>query len=766
LKKAREIKIRIPGRCNMIKFIKLFIIVLFLSGFIYIYRTEAATINAASPSYSDVSSAVSSATYGDTVVVPDGTATWNTSLTISKGITLQGAGIDNTVINNGRIIYSPDSYSRSNNIPVRITGFTIDADWNGPNIQLSGPLGDQSLIENNRIDHNKLIDGTMAGVYWGWNGRFWGLVDNNQFIDCHTTVRTYDNYWYGWDMNPMNLGSGEGIVIEDNTMTWTGARPLQNLLSSGHGMRYTFRFNTLTNIPRTSWIEGLDHHGNIGDVVNYGSCSNCSTGNYYSCCTRNRATRYSEIYGNYFTLAAGSGNTFRVFGMHGSTSLMYENDVTPNGASVIIGIGNSSASGDEVEDTYMWKNTTNGSNEIVPSGTGESGPQPVQNVDYWKYNAGFNGTSGVGVGTLAQMQTITTCTGGVGFWVTDQGNWNTKTPEPDGVLYRCGSSNNWELYYTPCTYPHPLRGDAVPDTTPPSDITSVNDGTGGDVDFTYSTTELSANWTQSTDDESGISKYWYAIGDTPGSTGVVEWTSTSNGTVTSVTRSSLLLTVGVTYYFTVKAENWVSLQSNPKSSDGQAVIEGTDDTPPVISDVNAVNIVETGATITWNTDEPATSQVEYGLSLSYGDVSAEDSNLVTSHSVELTNLTAGTQYHYAVISRDAMGNESISLDKTFTTLSETEEPKEEIDAKAYPNPYSFSKGNSMRFSVDSTTGGEVKIYTISGKLVKKLLIASGESEVNWDVLNEEGNNIKAGLYLYTITDGEGNKKTGKLAISH
>jgi flagellar hook assembly protein FlgD len=112
-----------------------------------------------------------------------------------------------------------------------------------------------------------------------------------------------------------------------------------------------------------------------------------------------------------------------------------------------------------------------------------------------------------------------------------------------------------------------------------------------------------------------------------------------------------------------------------------------------------------------------------------------------------------------------VGNESSSLDKTFTTLSETEDAKEEIDAKAYPNPCSSSKGNSMKFSVDSTTGGEVRIYTISGKLVKELLIGAGESEVNWDVLNEEGNNIKSGLYIYSITDGDGNKKTGKLAIT-
>jgi len=27
-----------------------------------------------------------------------------------------------------------------------------------------------------------------------------------------------------------------------------------------------------------------------------------------------------------------------------------------------------------------------------------------------------------------------------------------------GTLYKCTSTNKWEPYYTPYTYPHPLRG--------------------------------------------------------------------------------------------------------------------------------------------------------------------------------------------------------------------------------------------------------------------------------------------------------------------
>lgn len=61
-------------------------------------HVKAAVINARSVSLVDVSSAIDSAHEGDTVVVPQGTASWTSMLTIAKGITLQGAGKDETVI--------------------------------------------------------------------------------------------------------------------------------------------------------------------------------------------------------------------------------------------------------------------------------------------------------------------------------------------------------------------------------------------------------------------------------------------------------------------------------------------------------------------------------------------------------------------------------------------------------------------------------------------------------------------------------------------
>src|SRR5207253_1534531 len=80
----------------------------------------ASTVNAASCSRSDVGSAISKATYGDTVVVPAGTCQWTAVLSITKGIIFAGAGASQTVIQSGGIgsfmlNYTPDSTSVSTN---------------------------------------------------------------------------------------------------------------------------------------------------------------------------------------------------------------------------------------------------------------------------------------------------------------------------------------------------------------------------------------------------------------------------------------------------------------------------------------------------------------------------------------------------------------------------------------------------------------------------------------------------------------------------
>lgn len=125
-------------------------------------------------------------------------------------------------------------------------------------------------------------------------------------------------------------------------------------------------------------------------------------------------------------------------------------------------------------------------------------------------------------------------------------------------------------------------------------------------------------------------------------------------------------TVGVgTYLYRVEATNTLGC-----TNDGGVSRSGTEATndgaAPVISfGPNAAPAV-TSAVITWTTDEPSDSRVEYGLDASYGS-SATDSNLVTSHSVTLTSLTADTAYHFRAGSSDACNGPTWWTDLTFAT---------------------------------------------------------------------------------------------------
>ncbi|MBU0952948.1 MAG: fibronectin type III domain-containing protein [Nanoarchaeota archaeon] len=94
-----------------------------------------------------------------------------------------------------------------------------------------------------------------------------------------------------------------------------------------------------------------------------------------------------------------------------------------------------------------------------------------------------------------------------------------------------------------------------------------------------------------------------------------------------------------------------------------------DANPPIISNVKATPTSGSKATITWTTNEPADTQVFYGLTTAYGSQSPYAPTLVTSHSVSLTGLQPNTLYHFKVRSADGDGNPTESSDRTFTTLS-------------------------------------------------------------------------------------------------
>ncbi len=101
--------------------------------------------------------------------------------------------------------------------------------------------------------------------------------------------------------------------------------------------------------------------------------------------------------------------------------------------------------------------------------------------------------------------------------------------------------------------------------------------------------------------------------------------------------------------------------------DGSTATTTTDTIAPTISGVSSTNVTTTGVTVTWTTNEAATTQVEYGTTASYGSTTSLDSTKVTNHSAAISGLSNGTTYHFRVISKDAAGNTATSGDMTFTT---------------------------------------------------------------------------------------------------
>ncbi|MDD5342579.1 MAG: fibronectin type III domain-containing protein [Patescibacteria group bacterium] len=178
--------------------------------------------------------------------------------------------------------------------------------------------------------------------------------------------------------------------------------------------------------------------------------------------------------------------------------------------------------------------------------------------------------------------------------------------------------------------------------TAPGD--DVNSGTASLYDVRYSTSNITGgNWSSATQ-----------------ATG--EPTPSIAGSTESITVSGL--NSETAYYFALKTSDEVPNVSGLSNVPSLATL---DITAPVISNISSGTPGETSATITWDTNEAATSQVEYGPTTSYGSMTTLDADLVTAHSVAITGLTRDTDYHFRVKSKDASSIEAVSGDESFTT---------------------------------------------------------------------------------------------------
>ena len=125
---------------------------------------------------------------------------------------------------------------------------------------------------------------------------------------------------------------------------------------------------------------------------------------------------------------------------------------------------------------------------------------------------------------------------------------------------------------------------------------------------------------------------------------------------------------GTRYYVRIRSTDASGNSSALKKTRFRTPVEDND--PPSFIGVPIVTRrTASQAVIVWNTQEAATSRVEYGITEDYGS-SVGDERLVHHHQLVLSDLESRTVYHYRVQSTDANGNEATSRDLSFITAAE------------------------------------------------------------------------------------------------
>ena len=422
--------------------------------------TKSGSGYATNGSQVDVSAALGNASAGDTVRIPAGTFTWGggrTSIYLDKAVTLQGAGPESTTI---VLSESGPTYGTGVIMPSAaavVRDFSIQGS--------SGTVTAFACYSANgwRITNIRFDGGTGSG-YFLYGGSY-GLIDNCSIKGSNGSAefvftRGPTDSW----QTPSSMGTADAVYIEDCTYDGQGY-----VSDANSNSRMVVRYCTINGSNK------VDAHG---------VASNSPP----------RSCRHIEVYGNSWTDTSGY---FADLEIRGGTGMLFDNtDRNPQGGWFFlteygylakwpnfgniyqtpanypvadqIGVGEDPKVGGS-EPLYSWNNTRLGAPwartiRAVDTGAILAYGQHFSEADviapdrdcFWSV-ASFDGSSGIGRGTKAQMSSIVPTKKGVGFWVTDEGEWDATHSGPDGQLY-AWSGSAWLLKYTPYTYPHPLRG--------------------------------------------------------------------------------------------------------------------------------------------------------------------------------------------------------------------------------------------------------------------------------------------------------------------
>lgn len=222
-------------------------------------RGETRTAAALTPQA--VWDAIDSAKDGDVVDLPEGTATWKHGWNTNhwarmKAITIQGAGIDKTIIRDDTSTAAGDEPFEIRGVegkPFRITGITFD----GTGLPNAGTWAGEVVIngdcKNFRVDHCKFLNmDRMITI----SGDTYGLIDHCSFYALRKKGGLAQTiYCMGPGKvnftRPLTLGTAKAVYFEDNEALFspevveaTGNNPW---IVPYEGARVVIRHNKIVN---------------------------------------------------------------------------------------------------------------------------------------------------------------------------------------------------------------------------------------------------------------------------------------------------------------------------------------------------------------------------------------------------------------------------------------------------------------------------------------------------------------------------------------
>jgi len=245
--------------------LRLFLACSFFGASDGIFRTDvhAETRTAAALTPEAVWAAIDTAKDGDTVQLPAGKAVWSKGWNTGHGakmksITIQGAGIDKTILGDDRA--KPDAAPffllGVEGKPFRVTGITFDGTGYRNAGNWGGLMDIRGTCKNFRIDHCKFKNADHMLVIVGDT---YGLVDHCCFEGLESHGGNVQPIVYVGPGAPnyrrlLTLGSGQAMYLEDNECYIAekagakGKRSGNNpWIAPSNGARVVIRHNKIVN---------------------------------------------------------------------------------------------------------------------------------------------------------------------------------------------------------------------------------------------------------------------------------------------------------------------------------------------------------------------------------------------------------------------------------------------------------------------------------------------------------------------------------------